>query len=179
MQTVQIEVLTTEEQSAKNAAIMAENERIERERIAATNRSAGHRKPEPGDRLWVTTQRGLPRRGRAGVLFVEDRRTELFVIGGDHTAAPEGAIGVSVEAAERILADTALNVSTRPATDAEASSLRSQLAERESELAAARSEIDRLKREARQAAPADPQGRPARLNAARKVADPDGFGGKD
>lgn len=182
MQTVQVEVLTTEEQAAKHAAIMTANERRDRERTAAKNRAAGHAKPEPGDRLYVTTMRGIARRGRAGIRFMTEARTELIVVDDDpdlRGEVPPGVVPVTVDGAEAVLADDALNVSTRPATDAEAADLRTQLADRDARLAEAQKEIDRLRREARQAAPTDPNGGPARLRAARKVQDPDGFGGKD
>lgn len=182
MQTVSVEVLTTEEQAAKHAAIMAANERRDLERVAAKNRASGHAKPEPGDRLYVTTMRGIARRGRAGIRFVQEARTELLVVDNDpdrRGEVPAGTATVTVDGAEAILHDDALNVSTRPATDAEAADLRTELAARDSELAAAKAEIERLRREARQSAPPDPQGGPTRLRAARKVTDPDGFGGKD
>jgi Skp family chaperone for outer membrane proteins len=186
MQTIQLDVLNPEEAAEKHASTMAANDRRERERVAAKNRAAGHAKPEPGDRLYVTTMRGIKRRGRAGIRFVEEARTELFVVDNDpdkRAAVPSGATPVTVDGAEAILHDDALNVSARPATDAEAADLRSQLADRDSELADAKKEIERLRAQARQAAPMDPQGGPARLRAAdratRKVSDPDGFGGKD
>lgn len=184
MQTVQVEVLTSEEQAVRQAEIMAANERRDRERVAAKNRAAGHAKPEPGDRLYVTTMRGISRRGRAGIRFSQEARTELLVVDNDidkRGELPAGVVIVTVDGAEAILHDDALNVSTRPATEAEAADLRSTLADRDSELAAARAELATLRREARQAAPPDPQGGPARLRAQRKVpgGDPDGFGGKD
>lgn len=182
MQTVHVELLTADEQTAKQAAVMAHNERVARENVAATNRAKGHAKPEPGDRLWVTTARGIPRRGRAGVRFTQDARTELLVVDDDpdrRGQIPAGVQTVTVDGAEAILHDDSLNVSSRPATDAEAADLRGQLAARDSELAAMKTELEKLRREARQAAPADPSGGPARLRAARKVSDPEGFGGKD
>lgn len=182
MQTVQVEVLTIEEQAARHAAIMTANERRELERVAGKNRAAGHARPEPGDRLYVTTMRGIARRGRAGIRFVQEARTELVVVDNDPDKrgdVPAGALTVSVDGAEAILNDDALNVSARPATDVEAADLRSQLADRDSELAAVRAELAAARREARQSATPDPQGGPARLRAQRKVADPDGFGGKD
>lgn len=179
MQKIQVQVLDEAEQAAENERVRLENEQKEAARVALENRIGGLRKPEPGDRIWVSSRRGLPRRGRAGVLFVEDQRTELFVTGGDHQTPPTGAIPVSVDRAEKILNDKDLNVTTQPSTDAEAAALRTQLAERDSELAKANTEIERLRREARQAAPSDPNGGPARLRAQRKVSDPDGFGGKD
>lgn len=182
MQTVQVEVLTTEEQAAKQAAIMAENERRELERVAKKNRAAGHARPEPGDRLYVTTMRGIARRGRAGIRFSQEARTELLVVDNDpdkRGEIPSTAVTVTVDGAEAILHDDALNVSGRPATEAEAADLRSLLADRDSELAAVRAELAAARREARQAAPPDPQGGPARLRAQRKVTDSDGFGGKD
>ena len=186
MQHVSLEVLSAEELANKHVQIMAENDKRDRDRVAAANRAAGHKAPEPGDRLYVTTMRGIARRGRAGVRFVQEARTELFVVDNDpekRGEVPEGVQTVTVDGAEAILHDDALNVSARPATDAEASDLRSQLADRESRLAAAEKEIERLKAQARQAAQMDPQGGPARLRAAdragRKASDPDGFGGKD
>lgn len=186
MQHVQLEVLSAEELAGKHAAIMAENEARDRARIAAANRAAGHAKPEPGDRLWVTTMRGIARRGRAGVRFVQEARTELLVVDNDPNKrgeVPAGVHTVTVDGAEAILHDDALNVSARPATDAEAADLRTQLADRDAELADAKKEIERLRIAARQATPMDPAGGPAKLRAAdratRKVTDPEGFGGKD
>lgn len=184
MQTVQVEVLTHEEQVAKQAAIMAANEQRDRDRVAAKNRSAGHKKPEPGDRLYVTTMRGIARRGRSGIRFSQEARTELLVVDNDPDKrgdVPSAAVTVTVDGAEAILHDDALNVSGRPATEAEASDLRSQLEARDAELATVRAELAAARREARQAATPDPQGGPARLRAQRKVpgSDPDGFGGKD
>ena len=136
--------------------------------------------------MWVTTMRGIPRRGRGGVRFTQDGRTELFVVSNDpeqRGEVPPTATPVTVDQAEAIIHDSlpggALNVSTRPATDAEAADLRSQLADRDSQIAEQQKEIERLKREARQTAPADPAGGPSRLRAARNVKppDPDGFGG--
>jgi hypothetical protein len=186
VQTVQLEVLNPEELAEKHAAAMRANEQRERARVAAANRLAGHAKPEPGDRMYVTTMRGIPRRGRAGIRFVQEARTEILVVHNDlekRGEVPAGTAIVTVDGAETLLADDALNVSTRPATDVEAAGLRSQLAERDAQIAAQTAEIERLKREARQSAPMDPQGGPARLRAAdragRKAADPEGFGGKD
>lgn len=182
MQTVQVEVLTSEEQAARQAEIMAANERRDRQRIAAKNRAAGHAKPEPGDRLYVTTMRGIPRRGRAGIRFSQEARTELLVVDNDldkRGDIPAGGVIVTVDGAEEILHDDALNVSTRPATEVEAADLRSQLADRDSQLAGMRAELAALRREARQSATPDPAGGPARLRAQRKVTDPEGFGGKD
>lgn len=182
MQTVQLEVLSTEEQAQRHAQEMARNDHRERERVAAKNRLNGHAKPEPGDRLWVTTARGIPRRGRAGIRFTQDARTELVVVPNDpdlRGEVPPGVTPVTVDGAEAILHDSDLNVSSRPATDAEAADLRGQLADRDARIAEQAKEIARLKAEARKDAPPDPNGGPARLRAARKVADPDGFGGKD
>lgn len=193
MQHVQIEIMNAEEEAAKNEAVRLENEVKERDRIAMINRTSGHRRPEPGDKFYVTTARGLPRRGRAGVLFEQHRRTEITVVDdiapgpAGHAAVEsevrDGRIVVSVSGAERILADDSLTCFTRPATEVEAAGLRSQLADRDAELAKAKAEIARLQREARQAAVPDPNGGPARLAAARKAgkqnADSDGFGGKE
>ena len=182
MQHLQVEVLNSEEQAQRHEQVMAANEKRERERIAAKNRLNGHAKPEPGDRLWVTTMRGIPRRGRAGIRFTQDGRTELLVVPNDpelRGEIPSGVTPVTVDGAEAILHDSDLNVSSRPATDAEAADLRSQLADRDARIAEQAKEIARLKAEARQAAVPDPSGSPARLRAARKVTDPEGFGGKD
>lgn len=181
-QTVQLEVLSTEEQAQRHAQVMAQNDQRTRERVAAKNRLNGHAKPEPGDRMWVTTARGIPRRGRAGIRFVMEGRTELIVVHNDpdlRGEIPSGVTPVTVDGAEEILHDADLNVSSRPATDAEAADLRSQLADRDARIAEQAKEITRLKAEARQAATPDPSGGPARLRAARKVPEPDGFGGKD
>jgi len=182
VQTVELQVLSPEEQAAKNAAILAENEAKERDRIAAANLAAGHAKPEPGAHYWVTAARGITRRSRAGVTFGQER-LQLVVVESvsDPGDLPAGAIAINVNQANAILNDNGLNVHTRSATEAEAADLRTQLQARTAENAALKAEVERLKREARQQAPADPNGGPSRLAAARKVKapDPDGFGGKD
>lgn len=182
MQTVQVEVLTAEEQVAKHAETLAANDRREIARVASRNRASGHAKPEPGDRLYVTTMRGIARRGRAGIRFSQEARTELLVVDNDpdkRGEIPAGVVIVSVDGAEAILHDDALNVSGRPATEAEAADLRTQLEAKDNELTAMKAELAAARREARQGATPDPQGGPARLRAQRKVTDPDGFGGKD
>ncbi|HEY6117546.1 MAG TPA: hypothetical protein VI172_16450, partial [Candidatus Dormibacteraeota bacterium] len=142
MQTVQVEVLEPEEQQIRHAKIMRENEARDRARVAAANRAAGHAKPEPGDRLYVTTMRGISRRGRAGIRFMQEAKSSLMVVAdlANPGEVPSGFTPVSVDGAEAILADDALNVSTRPSTDAEAADLRTQLADRDAE-------VERLKAE--------------------------------
>lgn len=180
--TMQLHVMTPEEQAAQHAAVMAENETRERVRVARLNREKGYAEPKPGDRLYVSSGRGIKVRSRAGVSFNELERTEVYVYAeGDDP--PPGVKAVTVHGAELILADAALNVTGRSATDAEAADLRRQLADRDSENARLKAENARLLREARMGAKDAGDGSPQRLMAARRVkagmGDPEGFGGKD
>lgn len=55
---------------------------IEQEDIEAKRNEAWSAYP-PGTKLFVTTARGIPRRGRAGVVFSRDARTEVLVVNHD------------------------------------------------------------------------------------------------
>lgn len=177
---LQMQMPTTEELEAHHAAVLEDNARKDRARTAAANRARGYPEPQPGDRLYVTSGRGIKHRARSGILFNEMEPTEVLVVG-ELDDRPPGAVTVS--GAELILADPALNVRGRSASDAEAADLRRQLADRDSELSTLRAENARILREARMSAPASNDGSPQRLAAARKAGrglpDPDGFGGKE
>lgn len=180
---LQLEVLEPAELQAKYAAEQVANEAKERARLAASNRSAGTAQPQPGDRLYVTTMRGIPQRFRAGVLFKADTRTAVVVVDdADPTGYSEATKlhAVHAHAAEMILADSSLTVSTQGATEADASELRKALASKDAEIAALKADHARALREARQGAKDDPNGGPSRLRAARGVRAPEAdFGGKD
>jgi hypothetical protein len=182
MQPIQTNIMDPEEQAAFHATVLAENEVRERARVAARNRAAGHAKPCPGDRLYVMPAAGLRQRCRAGVLFLDRVKAEVVVLEDGVTPEP-GTVGVPVHGAELILADDSLNVITKSETSAEAAALRTQVADRDAELAKLKAENARLLREARQRAPEDPSGGPGRLRAQRearsKLPSEDGFGGKE
>lgn len=179
---LQMQMPTTEELEAHHASVLEDNARKDRARTAAANRARGYPEPQPGDRLYVTSGRGIKQRARAGILFNEMEPTEVLVIG-ELDPHPSGVPSAPVSGAELILADPALNVRGRSASDAEAADLRRQLTDRDSELATLRAENARILREARMSAPASNDGSPQRLAAARKAGrglpDPDGFGGKE
>lgn len=86
------------------------NEDRRRERVARTNRKRGLPEPRPGETLFVTTQRGIKRRSRAGVIFGDQAPVEVSVIDeSDEQIAARQAAGesaVNVCGAEDILADT-------------------------------------------------------------------------
>lgn len=154
-QVVHVELMNPAEAAAKYAAEMAANDAAERARTAAGNRLRGCPEPKPGDRLYVTTARGLKQRARAGLVFRETEKTAVEVI---HDDQPRGANQVYVYGAETILADhMALNVSGQTSSEADAARLRS-------ELEAARAELAQVKREAADAAKI----RDARRNATDK-----------
>lgn len=60
-----------------------EQNEIDRKRSEAWNEYP------PGTRLFVTTARGIPRRGRAGVVFSKEGRTEVSVVNLDDEAITE------------------------------------------------------------------------------------------
>lgn len=181
MQPIQTNIMDPEEQAAFHAAVLAENEAKDRARTAAANRRAGHPEPRPGDRLYVMPAAGLRQRCRAGVLFRERVKAEVLVLADGEQPQP-GTVGVSVAGAELILADDSLSVITKSETSADAAALRTQLADRDAEIARLKAENARILREARARAQDDPNGGPARLRAARdaktRIIDPE-FGGKD
>ena len=175
-----IKILTPEEMAAAHAEVIDLNERKERARVAGENRARGFPEPQPGDRLYVTSGRGLRQRTRAGIAFNDLAPTEVVVVGELDDRPPNS---VTVSGAELILNDTALNVRGRNATDVEVSDLRRQVADRDAELATLRAENARILREARMASKDPGDGSPARLQAARKaragLPDEGGFGGKE
>lgn len=183
-QFVQVEVLDPEEAARRLTEQQAAQEARERSRLAAENRARGSAKPTPGDRLYVMSARGIPQRSRAGCAFNHDKRTEVLVVedgqptgavmdGATHT----GRYTVDVNGAEMILADNALTVTTQGATDFDASELRKQLASKDAEIDRLKAQHARDLREARMSAKDTGDGRPARLDAARRVkgggSDPD------
>lgn len=178
MNTMQVAMPTAEETERLHAAVLENNLRVERTKIAADNRAKGHPEPQPGDRLYVSPGRGLKQRVRAGILFTEASPVEVTVV--DEFSAL-GGNSVTVSGAELILADLSLNVRGRNATSAEAADLRIQVADRDREIDRLKIENARILREARMGAKDDPNGGPARLRAAKAAhkGDPDGFGGKD
>lgn len=184
-QLMQVEIMDPEEQQKLLASKQAENEAKERARVAAANRAAGHAEPKPGDRLYVTTMRGIPQRSRAGCLFKETARTEVAVVADGETLGavvddkgqPTGAYTVSPAGAELILADTGLNVNALGHEAFDAAELRKVVAQKDAELDALRKEL----RAARQGAKDAGDGSPQRLIAQRKAkgsSDP-GFGGSE
>lgn len=178
---MQLHVMDPEEQAARHAEVMAANEAKDRARVARENRAKGFAEPKPGDRLYVSSGRGIKVRSRAGISFNEIERTEVHVIA-EGEDPPVGVKSVTPAGAELILADPSLNVMGRSATDAEAADLRKTLADRDSELVKLKAENARLLREARMGARESDTGSPNRLIAARKErarqGDPE-FGGKD
>lgn len=170
MNLIQVEVMDPEEAAAKLAANQVANEAKERDRLAASNRARGITAPAPGDKLYVRTAKGIKRRSRAGVVFHEDHKIEVTVVDADTTS---GANQVSVHGAEMILADDALNVNAPSATDSELTAARQELETAKAALAASQAENARL-RAARMNAPESKDGRPTRLiaaDAARKGKD--------
>jgi hypothetical protein len=165
---IPMQVMSQEEMDRLHADVIDANQRKERARVAAENRAKGYPEPQSGDRLYVTSGRGIKFRARAGISFNEQNPTEVAVVG-ELDDPPAGVRFVTVSGAEQILNDSALNVRGRNATDVEQQALRDQLADRDREIAQLRAEHARVLREARMGAKDTGDGAPARLNAARKV----------
>lgn len=185
-QLMQVEIMDPEEAARLLEAKTAENAAKERARLAAANRAAGLAKPEPGDRLYVATARGIPRRSRAACLFTEFGKTEVQVVTDDQPIGPVMAgdkvvaYTVTVHGAEMILSDSSLTVTAQNAQEVDASDLRRQLAAKDAEIERLKTDHARQLREARQGARDAGDGSPQRLIAQRKAKaglnDPD-FGG--
>jgi hypothetical protein len=101
---------TAEEIAARNAEIELYREDQRRKRIALLNRKAGRPQPKPGDTLYVSTQRGIPRRARAGIIFSSTEPTPVKVFAETDeeilTRQKGGETAVNPTGAEDILADT-------------------------------------------------------------------------
>lgn len=185
-QLMQVEIMDPEEAARLLEAKTVENAAKERARLAAANRAAGLAKPEPGDRLYVTTARGIPRRSRAACVFNENGKTEVIVVADGEETGPvmdgdkhTGTYKVNTHGAEMILGDNALTVTAQNAQEVDAADLRRQLAAKDAEIERLKTDHARQLREARQSAKDAGDGSPQRLIAARKAAkssDPD-FGG--
>jgi len=162
--------------------ISEKNEQKARIRLAEANRAAGKAAPRPGDVLYVTPARGIKSRGRAGLRFTESERTKVVVAGEGFQPKP-GEVTTTVDGAEQILGDDSLVVFQTAQAAGDEAQLRAQLDQRDADLEAARTEIDRLRAEARRNAKDPGDGSPGRLKAAAEVAkgkkdpkDSDGFG---
>jgi hypothetical protein len=177
MNLLHVEVMDPEEAAAKLVKQQADNEAKERTRVAATNRGAGHAAPEPGDRLYVSTARGIPRRSRAGVTFFESRKVEVLVVADGEPLDQSGDVKqVHPAGAEMILADDALNTNAPGATESEAIALRQENEALRAKLSEATAEAARL-RDARRGAKDSGDGAPARLQAAARAKKDTGFEG--
>ncbi len=170
MSLLQLEVLTPEEQQAKVEKDRADDAVRQIVKLALKNRAAGLPEPRPGDRLYVQLQVGIPARSRAGVVFVQNKRTVVEVVDSD-ASAEDRKPGSGVDAcvtpaqAEEILADTALSVGARSSTEVDGAKLRAQLDRVEAENQKLRQQI----RDARMNAKDGGDGRPSRLDAARRA----------
>jgi hypothetical protein len=177
MNLLQVEVMDPEEAAAKLIKQQAENEAKERARLAGANRGKGHAAPEPGDRLYVSTARGIKRRSRAGVTFFEERKVEVLVVADGEALDQGGEVKqVYPAGAEMILADDALNTNAPGATESEAIALRQENESLRAALATATAEAARL-RDARRGAKDTGDGAPARLRAAAAAKKDTGFEG--
>lgn len=160
--------------------------------------AAARAKYPPGSKLSATTARGIPRRGRAGVVFGERTRTEVVVVdltdaelatlraGGDVdglSAAEAAKIratpnAVTPTGAKAIADDDGLIVFAAGGDDAkfaaEADAKDRRIAELEAELQNARAKISEL---TRRASGAGGDGRPERLAKGKEAAGGDDFGG--
>lgn len=110
-------MLTTQVYIPQSAAELAElqakelarNEELTRKRVAEENRKRQKAEPKPGSKLYVTTARGIPTRGRAGLLFSPNPAEVTVSDEADDEIAKKvqgGAYVVSVWGAEQILADS-------------------------------------------------------------------------
>lgn len=180
IQSSPLDLLHPDQQAERHRQITLDNEARTRDRRASDNRRRGIPAPAVGDTLYVTTARGVVRRGRAGLRFVEKAKATVEVVdlGAAELAARQlaGASVVSIDGAEEILADTSLLVHTSSTAltdpDAAAAAI-ARAAELEISLATLRAELA----EARRQAPPDPgDGTSSRLKAAAKVREADTFG---
>lgn len=168
-----------EQMEAVNRLVTKENDRRERLRRARDNRRRGHEEPREGAVMFVSLDRTIEARRRAGVRFERGHRAKVLVIdASDADIAkilesgnlPEGADGVvNIDGAEQILADDALVVHQSAAGAEDALQLRRENEALATEAARLREEIASL-RSARMGAGPSTHGEPSRLNAAREAA---------
>jgi hypothetical protein len=160
-----------EDQAARHAKIIEDNEARTRANRAAANRARNLPAPVVGSKMFVTCVRGIPRRGRAGLRFDPIARREVEVVDLEpaELAARQlaGASVVSVDGAEQILEDESLIVyKVQAHGEDDKAQLTAENAELRAQLAAARRN-----------APADPgDGSSSRLKAAQKTREGGDFG---
>lgn len=172
---------SAEMMEATNRLVTQENTLRERLRVARDNRRKGLPAPAVGAKLYVSLDRAIDARRRAGVRFERGHRSTIEVIDAtdeeviaiqEKNVFPKGVDGVvNVWGAEQILEDDALLVhQTAEAVDPqEVKGLRDHNQAVERENAALREEVAKL-RQARMAAPPSAHGEPSRLIAAREAA---------
>lgn len=164
------EPMTLEDVAARDRHILARNEERAKVRLAATNRERGHAEPQPGDKLFVTTARGIASRSRAGLRFDKVAKREVEVVDLEHDALRArqlaGASVVSVHGAEQILHDDSLLVHASGTADPNLHAANERAAKLEAENAALRADLAAARRNA---LPDPGDGTSSRLKAAAKV----------
>lgn len=168
-----------EQMEVTNRLVTAENDKRTRLRRARDNRAKGHEAPRPGTRMFISLDRAIEARRRAGHRFERGQRATILIVDAtdeeiakaqERGVFPEGVDGVvNVDGAERILEDDALMVHQSAHGLEDIDALRREKDALAAELARAREENATL-RQARMAAPPSKQGEPSRLIAAREAA---------
>lgn len=176
---LRLEPTVYDQEQARNAAIIADNDRRERYHlIKRVKKIPGFKEPKPGDTLYVMmANRQATRRNRAGLRFegAQGRRPIRVVELTDDQVQEKqraGADVVNVWGALKLWEDDALVVFHEAASVREAAELESQLSAAQEESANLRKELTSLraaKRDARQKATDSPTGAPSRLQAAGAV----------
>lgn len=156
----------------RHLVVTAQNEERERRRRRRANRTKGHPVPKVGEMLYVSIDRTLPRRTRAGIRFERGQRLDVTVVDAsdDEIEARQraGQRVINLDGAEKLYEDTSLNVFSTPAVELEAAELRQKNEALEEEVTLMRAELARVKEvRAARAAAESKAGEPARLNAAR------------
>jgi hypothetical protein len=172
---------------ATNRLVSANNEERERLRVARDNRRRGYDEPRPGSKMYVSLDRTIEARRRAGVRFERGHRFTVLVVDAsdaevalaqeeirmpDGKALPAGVDGVvNPWGAEQILADDALTVHQNAASPEDAEQLRRENEALAVEASKLREEVASLRsvRDARISAGPSEHGEPSRLIAAREA----------
>lgn len=169
---------------ATNRLVSANNAERERLRVARDNRRKGYDEPRPGTKMYVSLDRTIEQRRRAGVRFERGHRFVVLVLDvddetiaaaqdkslmPDDKAMPTGVDGiVNVWGAEQILADDALTVHQNASSPEDTEQLRRENDALAADAARLREELAAM-RAARSQAPPSEHGEPSRLIAARQA----------
>jgi hypothetical protein len=161
-----------EREEARHRIVTEQNLKRDRIMRRRRNKEAGYpRAPMPGDKLYVSVERSLQRRSRAGLRFERGQPQAVEVVAlSDEDVLKEQKAGkyvVNPYGADMIIEDTSLILARGP--QAASDDVVERNAQLEEELQLARAELKKL-RDARANAPESTDGKPSRLPAARAAA---------